>query len=865
MKKTAVFFVMMQLLVSMVRAQWQEDFSDGNFTTNPAWTGNAADWTINASGRLQSNSQSTNSSFYLGTPSSLASTGEWEFLIRLNFNTSSANYADVFVISSIADLTAPATTGYFIRIGNTLDEVALYRKDAAGSTKIIDGADGTTGSADNLLRIKLVRDATNKFTLYRDPTGTGNSYVVEGSVTDNSYTSSAWFGFLVKQSTSAFFGRHEFDEISVHPYIPDLSPPVLIKAVPSSPTGLDIFFSEPLDPVTAQELSNYTVDGGIGHPWSLQFDPSDHTLVHAVFGQNFSSGVTYAINVQGLRDLSGNTIIPSQTLFSFYRPQPYDVIIDEIMADPSPPVGLPNTEWIELKNRSGHPLDLTGWRIATETASSAPFPSCRLQPDSFLVLTGTSQLAAWTGYRNILPVPNFPSLDNEGAVLQLLSADGSTIHALAYASVWYNDPVKRPGGWSLEMIDTNNPCSGGNNWAASTDTRGGTPGQKNSIDALHPDTTPPQLLRSYMADSLTILVLFNKPLDSITATLAGHYHVDNAGIIAAHPLPPLFNTVSLSLNIPLQQSKTYVLSVDGLSDCRGNIRPQAKIRTGLSETATPHDLVVNELLFDPPPGVNDFVELYNRSHKIIDAQSLYLANRNSTGQLNSLQKLTDSPFLIFPADYLLLTANVSSLQQHYLVSGPLLQPSSLPSLPADAGAVVLVNSQGIIIDELSYSAKWHFPLITNPQGVSLERIDPAAPSQDQGNWHSAASTAGYATPGYKNSQYRQSEDVHARLELSPEVFSPDNDGRDDLLTISYSVEAIGYVANITIFDIAGRSLRRLVKNDLLGIKGKWTWDGLDESQRRLPPGPYIIYTELFNLQGRRKAFKNVVFIAEAPG
>src|SRR5205807_3632003 len=143
-----------------------------------------------------------------------------------------------------------------------------------------------------------------------------------------------------------------------------------------------------------------------------------------------------------------------------------------------------------------------------------------------------------------------------------------------------------------------------------------------------------------------------------------------------------------------------------------------------------------------------------------------------------------------------------------------------------------------------------------PSGVALERIDPAGPSQDKNNWHSAASTSGYGTPGYKNSQYKQQDIFNATIDVAPKVFSPDNDGHDDVSTISYQVGSSGYVANIYLFDANGRMVRYLVKNALLGLKGSWNWDGLDEKGQKLPVGNYIVYSELFTLDGKKRQFKN---------
>jgi hypothetical protein len=130
----------------------------------------------------------------------------------------------------------------------------------------------------------------------------------------------------------------------------------------------------------------------------------------------------------------------------------------------------------------------------------------------------------------------------------------------------------------------------------------------------------------------------------------------------------------------------------------------------------------------------------------------------------------------------------------------------MPSFSDDKGNVIILNVQGNPIDELAYSDKWHFALITNTEGVSLERIDYNAPSL-QPNFHSAATSVGYGTPGYKNSQFRIDQQVQGEVTVMPKIFSPDNDGTDDFATIDYNVAEPGYVANITIFDAAGRPVR----------------------------------------------------------
>jgi hypothetical protein len=543
----------------------------------------------------------------------------------------------------------------------------------------------------------------------------------------------------------------------------------------------------------------------------------------------------------------------------------YDVVIDEIMIDPSPQLGLPANEWIELKNASNSPVNLQGWRISDATGQSGAMPEFILEPGSFVILCTGSAVAGMSGFGNTLPVTSFPSLDNDGELLLLKDANGMIVHALNYSSAWYQNELKREGGWTLEMIDTQNPCTGGSNWKASIHSVGGTPGAKNSVDALNNDQTGPQLKNAYTTDNTTIVLTFDEPVDSLNAAAISHYVIDGgASFSGAILLSPLFTQVELKTNAPLSANTIYNVTVSGVIDCKSNVIGLVnKARVGLAVDATTGECIVNEILFNPRSNANDYVEFYNKSSTILDASKLYIANRSSTGVVSSIKQLSTSPLYVFPGDCLVVTEDADNLALNYLVKNTdaVLTLSSLPSFPDDGGTVIMLNQQGDVIDEVSYLDDWHFKLIDNPEGVSLERIDVEGTSQSADNWHSAASTAGYGTPGYKNSQFKNQQNIVATVAVTPKVFSPDNDGFDDIAAIQYNTGEPGYVANITIFDAAGRPIRNLVRNGVLSTAGYWNWDGLDDKGQKLPVGTYIIFTEIFNLQGRKDRFKNTVVLA----
>lgn len=552
-------------------------------------------------------------------------------------------------------------------------------------------------------------------------------------------------------------------------------------------------------------------------------------------------------------------------------PQRFDVLITELLPDPAPVVGLPELEFIELKNNSDRTIDLEGWQLSDGSTTAVIRQSFLLKRDSFLILCPSSGVAQYRPFGQTLGLSNFPSLNNEGDLVSLRSPAGQTIHAVAYSAGWFRNGVQAAGGWTLEMIDPANPCQGSRNWAACTDPAGGTPGRKNSVAAANPDNMPPALLRTYALSPATVVAVFDEPLDSLNAANPAHYTVmeekDAAAsnpVRAAVPLPPLFNEVRLQLTNRMDSAMVHKVIVRQVRDCAGNeVGALHQARSGWPVQPDSPGIVINEILFNPAPGGDDYIELYHGGDKVVDLQQLYLANRSATGALTSISAVSDQPWLFFPGEYKVLTVNPGWLQSAYWVKDPaaLLPVASLPSLPDDKGTLVLTGAGGRVLDELPYDHHWHFALVDKEEGIALERIDHRLPAGDAHNWSSAASTAGFGTPGYRNSQAGRAGDATGMVTLSPKVFSPDQDGQDDYLFISYQLPAPGWMANITVFDIPGHPVRYLVKNALLGTKGSFRWDGLDEQSRKLPMGTYIVLTELYNLQGSVKKFRQVVVIA----
>jgi hypothetical protein len=154
-----------------------------------------------------------------------------------------------------------------------------------------------------------------------------------------------------------------------------------------------------------------------------------------------------------------------------------------------------------------------------------------------------------------------------------------------------------------------------------------------------------------------------------------------------------------------------------------------------------------------------------------------------------------------------------------------------------------------IIDRLDYSSSWHYPLLKGQDGVSLERLSFDYPTQDENNWASAASVAGFATPGYKNSQQRhKKEEVSDDFTLESARISPDNDGFEDHLLVHYRLEP-NTNAEIKIYNLDGILLKTLVQDETLQTQGEIRWDGICDDGSRVAAGIYALVMEYFRPDG----------------
>lgn len=850
--------------VSTAQAQFVDDFSDGDFTNDPAWSGDDAVFMVNASQQLQLNNTVAGTS-QLRSANAMATLDdkEWRVRVKQTFSGSASNYGRVYLVSDQADLTGPLN-GYYLLFGeaNSNDAVELFEQTGTASVSVCRGTEALIANSFDV-GVQVKRDAAGNWQLLVDATG-GTDYVLQASGASTAHTTSAVIGVRCTYTVSNA-NKFFYDDFYAGPVIVDITPPEVVSVTAISTTQIDVLFSEAVDATTVQNTNNYELQPFSGISTAV-LDGSNLALAHLTPSFPLASGETYMLYVSGVQDLAGNTMGTSGPhQLAFVVPDvaaPGDVVINEIMADPSPVVQLPEAEWLELFNATNNKhLDLTGWQVST-LSTQATLPSVILGPGEYLVLANNAQLPNFEGLPNVMgwSLSN-TALLNGGTTLTLTAPVVGVIDVVAYSSGWYGDDVKDDGGWTLERINPFAPCSDATNWTASNDERGGTPGAQNSVFDDTPDTVAPVMSAVQVVSATEIVLVFNEGLD-VAGVMAAAYTIDPPlNVASIVPVAPANDRIRLLLGAPMQEGAVHTITVEGVADCSGNTIATSTGSFALPEAIEPLDIVINEVLYDPIGSGSDFVELYNRSAKVLSLGGMQLANE-SNGAIANFRVITADPVILMPGAYILLATNTSDIATRYPQSHTerFLQ-MSLPSYNNGSGTVVLADADNHTIDLFRYSDDLHFTLLNKAEGTSLERVDPDRPTDDNTNWHSAAQDIGKATPGYRNSQYAPAPTAHGEMTIDPAIFSPDNDGHQDLLTIVYRFDQPGFVGTLKVFDIAGREVRTLWNNELLGTTGAVSWDGIMDSGSKARMGPYIVLLEAFDLSGNVEKYRQTVTLA----
>lgn len=370
------------------------------------------------------------------------------------------------------------------------------------------------------------------------------------------------------------------------------------------------------------------------------------------------------------------------------------------------------------------------------------------------------------------------------------------------------------------------------------------------IEEITPDIIAPMILSAELISDTQIQLIFDEAVDMNSAFNSSNYIFNpNVDIQNIEFFNNQANAVLITSQDPFPVSTALELTVRDIADLVGNTITESVFNFFLYAKPVQSDLAINEILFDPYPSGVDFVEIINVSDKFLDIEGLIIENADK-----SERKIISQQILLLPGEIIALTEDPSSIKDIYQTPDTaVIIFNEIPSFNNSDGNVTLFYDDGgveeIMIDAFDYEEDYHLDLISDTEGISLERISTSSETNDPNNWTSAAESFNFATPGYTNS-VRINPSISSELvSLSHKVFSPNGDGFKDLMILNYNLPKPGFIGNVSVYDERGRKELDLAQNKLLGTSGIINWDGITENNRLGHAGIYIAYYEFFHADG----------------
>jgi len=840
------YLCLLLLCASSTIAQISDDFSDGDFKQNPRWFGMQSNFEIDTENRLHLNAPKENSSSCLCLRSGVLENASWEMSLKLDFNPSSSNYLDWYIIANDS-LLENWSEAYFVRIGNSEDEVSLYRQENGEFTKIIDGLDGRVNMNPVEINIKVKRSLGGNWALWLDLLDE-NGWVTEGSAQDHKINNAHYSGVNCVY-TSTRSNKFYFDNflISGEPFI-DSIPPILIVAEILNENYIQLEFES--DDLSEINETQFEILPSNRSPNTIS---KNGNQIKLLFENHLPLNQEFQLKISAVTDTIGNLL--NDTIIDFYvqKHRRFDLIINEIMIDSEPAVQLPNAEYIELYNRANYPLSLEGWQLKIND-HLREIPTILLESNEYLILIDKEDSLLFEEF-SFQCLDPWPDLNNTEAYVGLFDENNRLVHEVRYHKSWYQNTNKENGGWSLEIIDPENYCAGKNNWTACKNNLGGSPGFVNSVHLENPDSTAPFIKQVEVVENDEIQITWSENLYDSTLYFFDSYAFTNGMIQSS--IDHTMNKTHIAFFDDLEEGLRYEISVNNIEDCQGNRIGQ--IDTEFIQGLWPEkgSVFLSEILFNPKTDGYDYVELYNASDEYIDFSKLIIGNYDSLlNDINNTEIISEKHLNFPPHSYIALCEDTSWIKSNYVSNDSLFffEINRLPSMPNEKGSVAISSLGYEIMDTYSYHENTHFPLLEDVEGVALERLN-----INSEKWFSASSTENYGTPGRQNSQFMYEHHSNSQLEIIPEVFSPDNDGTQDFANITIQVEDPAK-ASIHIYDKKGFMVREICKSKLIAQNAHWIWNGLDQENLKLPIGIYMAVVELIEAGGKQELLKHPVVI-----
>lgn len=520
------------------------------------------------------------------------------------------------------------------------------------------------------------------------------------------------------------------------------------------------------------------------------------------------------------------------------------MIVNEALVNE--PGGAVKGEWIELYNADSVGRALDNFTLAVNGAELT-IPTGRfVDGDAYLVLVRDSVTfeARWGDSSGVwgdnLPLEGY--LIQE-LPLQLVNSAGSALLiSPAFDSsllVWL---AGGSDGISWERTQRQLDTA-----SASFAAGGATPGARNSRTPLNANAalSDPTVSRDSLGFATVRALLSNigaEPIPRDVIYAIANPSIDSVGFpplrgdtLAQAGAPPLAPGDSAFVTVRVKLPGYY--TPIGLFHGAVDDDPSDNFVTVIAPGELFSPVVINEFLANPTPELGaEWVELKNVSDTTIAVSEWWL------GDALGVSSISVAPLFLAPADYIVITQDRSAFLSFYAdFTGVVEELSPWRSLNNDFDQVRLFDQSQILADSMRYQGVYS-------DNVTRARVEAAF---GPGDWGRSRNPGG--SPGAPNDALFSPTGTTLTLSVSPDPFSPDGDGVDDLVNIEVS-GVTGGTMRLTIYDSQGGPVRTLFDGE--PFSGAVIWDGTSDSGARAQIGLYILYIEVDG-----KSAKSTVVVA----
>ncbi len=776
---------------------------------------------------------------------------EQQLWVQLKFSPSASNQFRWYLASNSLNQADTSFKAYFIEVGENgnNDTWRFMKQEGQSISQLASGTLGLLAKNENTFRLRIRYQGPN-WQISIDSLGS-RQFEFRTDIRDSiSFACSATGIRMVYTSTRAklFF----VDDWYIGDSIVDYQAPYVSALSYSLPKEIIVHYSEAVRKESLKK-ENFLLDG---NPMDSVFrDANEFDKVHLITSSKLSEGLHYLFS-SNVSDEAGNTMTGINSPLDITQCTYHEILISEFLADPTPSIGLPNCEFVELYNPTKDSFNLHDFYFGDSSRLTRFQKEHWIHKNEYLIVCATSNCKLFSN-QHCIETDDFPSLNNSGDKLVLLNQDSTPVDVITYDLSYYADAFKSNGGFSIERLDLNHPCDNPSNWQASISPKGGTPGERNSILKTISPHEAFECVHGELINSNRISITLNESLRADQISHASCYLEETEDTLKE----TIYNyNQSYQLQfispVALDTHSIYTIHLQGIENCFGQaINSNKSIAIGYGFEADSGEICINEILFNPKPEDDDYIELYNTSTRSLDLSKLKIA-KLLNGSAEQFYALINTPRNILPQEILCLSKDPNKICLSYPSnqSKQVIAYHTICSMNDDTDRIILINRHGLRVEEIAYHENWQHPLLNDVEGVALERRSSSQSGLTKDNWVSACANDGYGTPGLMNAASADIpfSDSSEDWLLYPKLLTPNGDGIDDYLYLQKKMDGNTSIAEIKIVSTDGELVTKVCDPQSISAQEEQIWNGILGDGKKAPFGIYYVWIRYGTLNTKSK-------------